>query len=61
MLQDNTKVTRPVARDEIRLVGLDKSVSAEEVRRTIVKYGEYAEVDVRVGSIRPMNNGLYTV
>lgn len=61
VLQDKVKITRPVAKREIRLVGLDESVSSNEVTRAIVKYGECVEADVKVGYIRPMNNGLFSV
>jgi len=61
ILQDRARVTRPVTKGEIRLVGLDESVSTEDVRLAIAKYGECNEADIRIGSIRPMNNGLFTV
>jgi len=61
VLQDTARVTRPVTKGEIRLVGLDETVTAEEVLRAIVKHEECTEAEVRLGSIRPMNNGLFTV
>src|SRR5580765_1887156 len=39
VLKDETDITRPVTRREIRLVGLDDSTSIKDVRDTVVKQG----------------------
>lgn len=61
VLKDQAKVARPVVKGEIRLVGLDDSVSADEVIYTVAQNGGCREEEVRTGSIRSMNNGLYTI
>ncbi|KMQ93101.1 gag-pol polyprotein [Lasius niger] len=60
VFHDQANVTRPV-KGEIRLVGMDCTVSSEEVVEVISEYGRCLKEDVRVGIIRPMSNGLYTV
>lgn len=61
VFHDQAKIARPVVEGEIRLVGLDDSVSMAEVAYTVAYYGECSEEEVKVGPIRPMNNGLFTV
>ncbi|XP_070162482.1 uncharacterized protein [Polyergus mexicanus] len=61
VFQDQAKVARPVMKGEIRLVGLDDSISAEEVAYVIARDGGCSREEVKVGVIRPMNNGLFTV
>ncbi|KMQ88952.1 reverse transcriptase [Lasius niger] len=61
VLQDEAQVTRPVVRGEIRLIGLDASTSTTEVKDVVVNHGGCLEEDVKVGAIRPMTNGLFTV
>lgn len=51
-------VARPYAKGEILLVGLDESVSREEIVAAVVGAGKCREDNVRVGPIRPMRNGL---
>lgn len=60
-LRDQAKVARPTVKEEIRLVGLDDSVSREEVACVKAQNGGCNEEEVKVGAIRPMNNGLHTV
>lgn len=61
ILKDQAKVVRPMVRDEIRLIGLDDSVSKEEVMYVVAQNGNCKEEDVKTGPIRQMNNGLFTV
>ncbi|KMQ92252.1 gag-pol polyprotein [Lasius niger] len=61
VLQDQAVVSRPVAKGEIRLVGLDCTVSTDEVLDIVAGLGGCLRNDVKVGMIRPLNNGLYTV
>lgn len=61
VLGDTARVTRPVTKGELRLVGIDDSVVTEEVADTIAMLGGCKSQDVRVGTIRPMSNGLFTV
>lgn len=51
-------VTRPTAKGAFLLVGLDESVTGEEVTAAVAKVGECSEESVRIGPIRPMRNGL---
>ncbi|XP_029670925.1 uncharacterized protein LOC115240097 [Formica exsecta] len=61
VLQDQAKVARPIVKGEIRLVGLDDSISENEVACVVTQYGGCKEEEIKVGTIRPMNNGLFTV
>lgn len=61
ILKDRAKVVRPRIRGEIRLVGLDDSVSIDEVICVVARNGACSEDEVRTGPIRPMNNGLFTL
>lgn len=54
-------VSRPVVKGEIRLVGLDDSVSVEEVKTVIAREGSCDEEEVKPGPIRRMYNGLGSV
>ncbi|KMQ88893.1 gag-pol polyprotein [Lasius niger] len=61
ILQDRAVVSRPVAKGEIRLIGLDCTTSTEEVLEVVAACGGCLRSDVKVGEIRPLNNGLFTV
>lgn len=61
VLKNEAQVTRPIVREEIRLVGLDASTSADDVRDTVASYRGCIKENIRVGIIRPMMNGLHTV
>lgn len=61
VLGDSAKVTRPKIKGEVRLVGLDDSVVPDEVADTLAMAGGCLSGEVKVGAIRPMANGLYTV
>lgn len=58
---EQARVVRPTVKGEIRLVGLDDSVTVEEVICVIAQNGECNQDEVKVGTIRPMINGLHTV
>lgn len=60
-LGDKAVVTRPVIKGELRIVGMDDSITAQEVVEVIAMEGGCLPEDVKVGPIRPMRNGLYTV
>lgn len=51
-------ITRPTASAEIRILGLDDSVSKEEVRYTIADIGGCHIESIKVGEIKWMTNGL---
>lgn len=61
VLGNDAMVSRPVIKGEVRLVGLDDSVSIAEVRAVIAKEGDCVEEDVKPGPIRQMYNGLGSV
>lgn len=61
VLKNEAQITRPVVRGEIRLIGLDASTTSAEVRDVVVSCGGCLEEDIRVGIIRSMANGLFTV
>lgn len=51
-------VARPYAKGEVLLIGLDDSVSREEIIRAVAEVGKCTEDSIRTGPIRPMRNGL---
>lgn len=61
VLQDQARVTKPIVKSELRLVDLHDATSSDEVIRVIAKNGGCIKEDVKVGAIRPLNNGLFTV
>lgn len=61
ILQNDAKIVRPTIRGEFRLVGLDDSVTPEEVLYVVAQNDNCNEEDIKIGQIRQMNNGLYTV
>lgn len=61
VLGPTVKVSRPVIKGEVRLIGLDDSVIQEEVADVVATAGDCSASDIKVGMIRPMTNGLYTV
>ncbi|KMQ92775.1 reverse transcriptase [Lasius niger] len=61
VLKDEARVTRPVTKGEIRLIGLHDATSPDEVISAVSGYGKCLNKDVKVGPIHPMRNGLFTV
>lgn len=61
ILKDQARVTRPVTKGEIRLIGLHDVTPLEEVILSVAKYGNCLANDIKAGPIRPMRNGLFTV
>lgn len=53
-------ITRLVAKGEIRLVSLDCTTATNEVVDGVAEYGGCLKSDIKVGTIRPLNNGLHT-
>ncbi|XP_029679064.1 uncharacterized protein LOC115245097 [Formica exsecta] len=60
-LGPHAKVSRPMIRGDIRIIGLDDSITSSEVEEILVKQGNCKASDIKVGQIRPMNNGLFMV
>jgi len=57
-IDDNMVVSRPVVRADLRISGFDESVIKDEVITMVTEFGDCLASDVRVGSFRPMRNGL---
>ncbi|XP_039309913.1 uncharacterized protein LOC120358737 [Solenopsis invicta] len=53
------KVSRPVPTSEVRVAGLDDSVTAAEVAASIAVAGGCAAADIRVNGLRPGTGGLH--
>lgn len=61
VFQSEATVKRPVKKGEVKIVGLDDSISSEEVACALADTGECSAQEFRVGSIRRMANGLGVV
>ncbi|KMQ94771.1 gag-pol polyprotein [Lasius niger] len=61
VLKNEARVTRPVTKGEIRLIGLHDATSPEEVVNAVSGYGNCLLEDIKIGPIHPMRNGLFTV
>ncbi|KMQ90966.1 hypothetical protein RF55_9221 [Lasius niger] len=59
--EEQAVIARPVTSGELRFVGLDDTISAEEVACFIASEGKCDLKDVKTGSIQPMRNGLNTI
>lgn len=57
---DQVVVARPVTRAELRFIGLDDSVTPEEIQDLVAEAGDCSPQDVKVGQMREMPNGLNT-
>jgi len=55
---DIAVVSRPVVKADLRISGFDVSVISDEIIASITENGDCLASDVRVGSFRPMRNGL---
>ncbi|XP_026825046.1 uncharacterized protein LOC113561838 [Ooceraea biroi] len=58
ILRDGARVAHPTKMVELRFVGLDDSVTSDEVAQVIATVGECTTQEVRVGQIKPMRNRL---
>lgn len=61
VFKDEAFVSRPFMKGELRLFGLDDSVTSFEVAEVIADLGGCKPDEVKVGQIRLMSNGLRTV
>lgn len=50
-------VNRPTIKGELRILGLDDTITPEEVAGNIAKIGECSPFDVKVGAVRVLKNG----
>ncbi|XP_025271030.1 golgin subfamily A member 6-like protein 22 [Camponotus floridanus] len=58
---EDAVVTRPVIKGELRLIGLEESITKEEIEYAIAENGECGMQEVTVGAIRPTRTGLNNV
>lgn len=61
VLQDSATVANPVKQAELRVSGLDDSVTTEEVAYMLARMGECETAEIKIGQIRTMRNGLGSV
>lgn len=54
---DTAKITRPVQKADLRIVGFDKSVLPEEIECAIAEIGDCKIDQVKVGKITSLRNG----
>ncbi|KMQ88003.1 hypothetical protein RF55_12587 [Lasius niger] len=59
--EEQVAVACSVTFGELRFVGLDDTISMEEVVQLIITEGHCDKEDIKVGRIQPMRNGLNTV
>ena len=59
--REDVRVIRPIRRVEFRLVDLDVSVTADEIKEAVAARGRVPLSDVRVGPLRPRGGGLNSV
>ncbi|EFN72129.1 hypothetical protein EAG_00500, partial [Camponotus floridanus] len=58
ILPDDVRINRPTIRSDMRIVGLDESITKEEIRSRIADLGGCNEDEIKVGEIRWRPNGL---
>lgn len=61
MLKDSAVVSCPIKKREVRVVGFDESVTSSEIAEALGNLGGCSTVDIKMGPIRTMNNGLGVV
>lgn len=58
--RDDVKVSRPTKTVEIRITGLDDSVTSQEVAEVVVALGGCSPLDIKTGGIRMALSGFGT-
>lgn len=58
LFKDEEHISRPYMKGELRLIGLDDSVSSFEIMEVMAEAGGCKSGEVKVGQLRPMSNGL---
>lgn len=58
VMKEEALISRPMIRGELRLVGLDHSISLQEIRDIVREKGGCPDPEIKLGPIRPMRNGL---
>jgi len=59
VLGETASVTRPVRQSDLRIIGVDESVTSDEVAAIVANVGGCKMEEVTASPMRPMNNGLY--
>jgi len=59
--EDKAAITTPTIKGELRLVGLDESISKEEIKWAIEEEGGCENKDIRIGEIIRTRRGMGTV
>jgi len=58
IIGDSAVVSRPVVKADLKISDFDESVLKDEIITVLTESGECLASDIRVGSFRPMRNGL---
>lgn len=58
VLQNDAKISKPSIKGELRIIGVDESITTEEIACAVADAGRCTMSDVDVGQIRPMTNGF---
>lgn len=58
LLTNEAKIARPIINGELRMFGLDDSISKEEVKDLMTEIGKCSDEAITIGDIKPMRNGL---
>lgn len=61
VIGDVATVSRPVRKGEFRILGLDDSITEQEVVEVVAETGDCAVKDVKVGQLRKMSNGMFAI
>lgn len=61
VIGDVATVSRPVRKGELRILGLDDSISEQEVIEVLAETGDCAVTDVKVEQLRKMNNEMLAI
>ncbi|EFN66610.1 hypothetical protein EAG_05607, partial [Camponotus floridanus] len=56
--EDNAAITTPTIKGELRLVGLDDSISKEEIKWALEEEGGCDKQDIRIGEIKRTRRGM---
>ncbi|XP_020298182.1 uncharacterized protein LOC109862520 [Pseudomyrmex gracilis] len=58
--EKGARLTRPIKTVEVKIKGLDESISPEEIKNAVASAGSCRSTDVKVGRARVFSSGLST-
>lgn len=58
ILNKEAKISRPIIKGELRMFGLDESISKIEIKNLMTDIGKCSDEGITIGDIKPMRNGL---